>query len=40
MRTDMVLTAVEMARWRRETRIDGLIVHSDAGSQVHEYSVH
>ena len=33
MRTEMVLDAVEMARWSRGTRIDGLIVHSDAGSQ-------
>ena len=33
MRTDMVLDALEMARWSRGTRIDGLRCHSDAGSQ-------
>jgi putative transposase len=33
MRTDMVLDAIEMARWSRGTRIDGLRCHSDAGSQ-------
>ena len=33
MRTDMVLDALEMARWRRDTTLEGLISHSDAGSQ-------
>ena len=33
MRTTMVLDAVEMARWSRGTRLDGLRCHSDAGSQ-------
>jgi putative transposase len=33
MRTDMVLDALEMARWSRGTRLEGLITHSDAGSQ-------
>ena len=33
MRTQMVLDALEMARWSRGTRLDGLITHSDAGSQ-------
>ena len=33
MRTDMVLDALEMARWSRGTRLDGLRCHSDAGSQ-------
>ncbi len=33
MRTDMVLDAVEMARWSRGARIEGLVFHSDAGSQ-------
>lgn len=33
MRTDMVLDALEMARWRRGTTLAGLISHSDAGSQ-------
>lgn len=33
MRAEMVLDALEMARWRRGTRLDGLITHSDAGSQ-------
>jgi putative transposase len=33
MRTAMVLDAVEMARWSRGARIDGLRCHSDAGSQ-------
>jgi putative transposase len=33
MRTGMVLDALEMARWARGTRLDGLVAHSDAGSQ-------
>jgi len=33
MRTSMVLDALEMARWRRGTRLEGLVAHSDAGSQ-------
>jgi len=33
MRTDMVLDALEMARWSRGTRLAGLRCHSDAGSQ-------
>ena len=33
MRTDMVLDALEMARWSRGTLLEGLIAHSDAGSQ-------
>ncbi len=33
MRTEMVLDAVEMARWSRGARLEGLIAHSDAGSQ-------
>ena len=33
MRTDMVLDALEMARWRRDTALEGLISHTDAGSQ-------
>jgi len=33
MRTVMVLDALEMARWSRGTRLEGLIAHSDAGSQ-------
>jgi putative transposase len=33
MRTQMVLDAIEMARWSRGTRIEGLRCHSDAGSQ-------
>lgn len=33
MRTTMVLDAVEMARWQRGTELEGLIAHSDAGSQ-------
>ena len=33
MRTDMVLDALEMARWSRGTVLEGLIAHSDAGSQ-------
>jgi len=31
MRTEMVLDALEMARWSRGTRLQGLIAHSDAG---------
>ena len=33
MRTDMVLDALEMARWSRGTLLEGLRCHSDAGSQ-------
>ena len=33
MRTAMVLDAVEMARWSRGTRLEGLVCHSDAGTQ-------
>jgi putative transposase len=33
MRTDMVLDALEMAAWTRGTQLDGLVCHSDAGSQ-------
>lgn len=33
MRTEMVLDALEMARWSRGTQLEGLRCHSDAGSQ-------
>ena len=33
MRTQMVLDAVEMARWARGARLEGLVAHPDAGSQ-------
>jgi putative transposase len=33
MRTEMVLDALEMARWSRGTKLEGLVAHSDAGSQ-------
>lgn len=33
MRTDLVLDALEMAIWRRPTLVEGLVAHSDAGSQ-------
>ncbi len=33
MRTDLVLDALEMAIWRRDTNLKGLVAHSDAGSQ-------
>ena len=33
MRTQMVLDALEMARWSRGTQLEGLVTHSDAGSQ-------
>jgi putative transposase len=33
MRTTMVLDALEMARWSRGTQLEGLVCHSDAGSQ-------
>ena len=32
MRTEMVLDALEMARWSRGTTLEGLVAHSDAGS--------
>ena len=34
MRTEMILDAIEMARWGRGTRHDDLRCHSDAGSQL------
>lgn len=33
MRTETVLDALEMARWSRGTTLEGLVCHSDAGSQ-------
>jgi putative transposase len=33
MRTDLVMTALEQAIWRRDTLLAGLVAHSDAGSQ-------
>ena len=33
MKTQMVLDALEMARWNRGTRLEGLVAHTDAGSQ-------
>jgi putative transposase len=33
MRTDMVLDALNMASWHRGAHLDGLVCHSDAGSQ-------
>ena len=33
MRTAMVLDALEMTRWARGTRLEGLVAHSDTGSQ-------
>ncbi len=33
MKTQMVLDALEMARWSRGTHLEGLVAHSDAGSQ-------
>jgi transposase InsO family protein len=33
MRTELVLDALEHALWARDDRLDGLICHSDAGSQ-------
>ncbi len=33
MKAEMVLDALEMARWSRGTNLEGLITHSDAGSQ-------
>ena len=33
LRTDLALDALEMAIWRRDTQLDGLVHHSDRGSQ-------
>jgi putative transposase len=33
LRTDLVLDALEMAIWRRDTTVGGLVHHSDAGCQ-------
>jgi putative transposase len=32
MRTELVMTALEHAIWRRDTLLDDVIAHSDAGS--------
>ena len=34
LRTDLALDALEMAMWLRNDRLDGLIHHSDRGSQL------
>ena len=34
LRTDLALDALEMAIWRRQTQLDGLVHHSDRGSQL------
>jgi putative transposase len=33
LRTDLALDALEMALWRRNTRVEGLVHHSDRGAQ-------
>jgi len=33
MTTDLVLDTLEMAIWRRNDMVDGVVCHSDAGSQ-------
>jgi putative transposase len=33
LRTDLALDALEMAIWRRQAQLDGLVHHSDRGSQ-------
>jgi putative transposase len=33
LRTDLALDALEMAIWRRDTQLDGLVHHSDRGVQ-------
>ena len=33
LRTDLALDALEMASWRRQAQLDGLVHHSDRGSQ-------
>jgi transposase InsO family protein len=40
MRTDMVLDAIEIARFQRGTRLEGLICHSGAGSQFKVPAIH
>ena len=34
LRTDLALDALEMAIWRRQTQLEGLVHHSDRGSQL------
>lgn len=34
MRTEMALDTWEMARWQRGSQFAGLVLHSDAGSQM------
>jgi len=33
LRTDLALDALEMAIWRRQAQLDGLVHHSDRGGQ-------
>jgi putative transposase len=33
LRTDLALDALELAIWRRQAQLDGLVHHSDRGSQ-------
>jgi putative transposase len=33
LRTDLALDALEMAIWRRQAQLQGLVHHSDRGSQ-------
>ena len=33
LRTDLALDALEMAIWRRQAQLEGLVHHSDRGSQ-------
>jgi transposase InsO family protein len=34
LRTDLALDALEMAIWHRQAQLDGLVHHSDRGSQL------
>ena len=34
LRTDLALDALEMAIWRRRAQLEGLVHHSDRGSQL------
>jgi transposase InsO family protein len=40
LRTDLALDALEMAIWRRQAQLDGLVHHSDRGSPISVHPLH
>ena len=40
LRTDLALDALEMAIWRRQAQLDGLVHHSDRGRPIPRHPLH